>query len=197
MHEGDFWTVCFEGVTSRVRDAKGMRYLRVLLANPGHDFHVLALVADVEGRRQASLQPRGMTDAALEHLGVHRNAAADAGLVLDARARASYRTRMADLATERDEAEAANDPGRRDRAAREIEFLERELASAVGLGGRLRRAGSPAERARVSVTRALRSAIARMSGANPALGRHLDGTVRTGVFCSYAPDPGVPTHWEL
>jgi hypothetical protein len=117
--------------------------------------------------------------------------------VLDAHARASYRQRMADLEAERDEADAANDPGRRERAAQEIEFLERELANAVGLGGRLRRAGSPAERARVSVTRALRAAIARMSNANPTLGRHLDSTVRTGTFCSYAPDPRVPAAWDL
>jgi tetratricopeptide (TPR) repeat protein len=197
VHEGDFWTVCFDGTTSRIRDAKGMRYLRMLLAHPGQDFHVLALVADVEDRRDASVQPMRMSDTALEHLGMHRSVADDAGLVLDAHARASYRQRMADLEAERDEADAANDPGRRERAAQEIEFLERELANAVGLGGRLRRAGSPAERARVSVTRALRAAIARMSSANPALGRHLDSTVRTGTFCSYAPDPRVPAAWDL
>ena len=196
-HEGDFWTVRFDGTTSRVRDAKGMRYLRVLLARPGQDFHVLALVADVEGAREASPSPVRMSDAALEHLGMHRSAADDSGLVLDAQARASYRRRLADLEAEREEADAANDPGRRDRAAAELEFLERELANAVGLGGRLRRAGSPAERARVSVTRALRAAIARMAKANPALGRHLDSTVRTGTFCSYAPDPRVPAAWEL
>jgi tetratricopeptide (TPR) repeat protein len=197
VHEGDFWTVSFDGTTSRVRDAKGMRYLRVLLARPGQEFHVLALVADIEGARDGSPSPVRMSDATLEHLGMHRSAADDSGLVLDAQARASYRRRLADLEAEREEAEAANDPGRRDRAAAELEFLERELASAVGLGGRLRRAGSPAERARVSVTRALRAAIARMAKADPALGRHLDSTVRTGTFCSYAPDPRVPASWEL
>ena len=63
VHEGDFWTVRFDGTTSRVRDAKGMRYLRVLLARPGQDFHVLALVADVEGAREASPSPVRMSDA--------------------------------------------------------------------------------------------------------------------------------------
>jgi tetratricopeptide (TPR) repeat protein len=197
VHEGDFWTVCFDGTTSRVRDAKGMRYLRVLLAHPGQDFHVLALVADVESRGDSAATTLRMSDAALEHLGMHRSAADDSGLVLDAQARASYRKRLADLEAERDDAAAANDPGRRDRASAELEFLERELANAVGLGGRLRRAGSPAERARVSVTRALRAAISRMSGSNPSLGRHLDTTVRTGTFCTYAPDPRVTAAWEL
>jgi tetratricopeptide (TPR) repeat protein len=197
VHEGDFWTVCFDGVTRRVPDAKGMRYLRLLLANPGQEFHVLALVADVEGRRGAAAGASGMSDAALERLGMHRAAAGDAGVVLDAQARAAYRARMADLEAERDEAETANDVGRYERAVAEIEFLERELANAVGLGGRGRRAGSPAERARLSVTRAVRAAIARMAAANPSLGSHLDSTVHTGTFCSYAPDPRVPTSWQV
>src|SRR5262249_15528954 len=181
LHEGDFWTICFDGVTSRVRDAKGMRYLRLLLAYPGQEFHVLALVADVEGR-EAHPEPARVSAAALERLAMHRGAAGDAGIVLDAQARTAYRSRLAGLEAARDGADAANDPGRRDRAAAEIEFLERELAKAIGLGGRMRRAGSPAERARVSVTRALRAAITRMAKANPSLGRHFDATVRTGTF---------------
>ncbi len=196
-HEGDFWTVCFDGSTSRIRDSKGMRYLCLLLGNPGQEFHVLALVADVDGTRGGPAGAARMSDAALERLGMHRAASGDAGLVLDAQARASYRARMAELEAERDEAEAANDVGRHDRVAEEIEFLERELANAVGLGGRGRRAGSPAERARLSVTRAVRAAIARMAAANPALGNHLDSAVHTGTFCSYAPDPRVPTTWQV
>ena len=178
-----------------------MRYLRLLLANPGQEFHVLAMVADVEGRRGTPAGAARLSDAALERLGMHRAAAGDAGVVLDAQARAAYRARMADLEAERDEAEAANDVGRYDRAVAEIEFLERELANAVGLGGRMRRAGSPAERARLSVTRALRTAIARMAAANPSLGSHLDSTVHTGTFCRYAPGsrawppPGRSRRW--
>ena len=65
------------------------------------------------------------------------------------------------------------------------------------MGGRARRAGSMAERARVSVTRALRAAIERLEKANPTLGKHLDTTIRTGTFCSYTPDPRVPPSWQL
>jgi hypothetical protein len=36
-----------------------------------------------------------------------------------------------------------------------------------------------------------------MSSSNPSLGRHLDTTVRTGTFCTYAPDPRVTAAWEL
>jgi hypothetical protein len=77
-----------------------------------------------------------------------------------------------------------------------MDFLVGELARAVGLGGRDRRAASHAERARLNVTRAIRAAMANLARANPALGRHLSWTVRTGRYCSYTPDPRAPIAWE-
>jgi hypothetical protein len=49
--------------------------------------------------------------------------------------------------------------------------------------------GSAAERARASVTRAIRHAMARIRAHHPALGEHLDRTIRTGTYCAYLPDP--------
>jgi hypothetical protein len=95
------------------------------------------------------------------------------------------------------EAEGFNDPGRAAKAAAERDFLVDELARAVGLGGRDRRAASHAERARLNVTRAIRAAMANLARANPPLGRHLAVTIRTGRYCSYTPDPRAPITWEL
>jgi hypothetical protein len=64
-----------------------------------------------------------------------------------------------------------------------------QLARAFGLGGQARRAGSVAERARLNVTRALRSAIARLTDALPEAGAALDRHVRTGAYCAYTPVP--------
>src|SRR4029453_17966573 len=69
VHEGDFWTVCSDGFPSRIRDSKGMRYLRALLGNPGQEFHVLALVADVDGTRGGPAGAARMSDGALARLG--------------------------------------------------------------------------------------------------------------------------------
>lgn len=55
---------------------------------------------------------------------------------------------------------------------------------AVGLGGRDRVMGVVAERARASVTKAIRSAI-RMIGRQDAT--LLSRTIRTGTFCAYEP----------
>jgi AAA ATPase-like protein len=51
-------------------------------------------------------------------------------------------------------------------------------------------------RARLNVTRAIRTAMANLARAHPALGRHLSSTIRTGRYCSYVPDPRVPITWE-
>jgi hypothetical protein len=71
----------------------------------------------------------------------------------------------------------------------ERDFLVDELARAVRLGGRGRRAASHAERARLDVTRAIRAAMANLAHASSALGRHLAATIRTGRYCSYTPNP--------
>jgi hypothetical protein len=120
----------------------------------------------------------------------------DAGELLDAQARAAYRHRLDDLRSELEAARACNDPGRAGRAQHEIEILTGELARAVGLGGRERRAGSHAERARVNVTRAITLALAKIAAERPDLGQHFARTVKTGTFCAYVPDPRVPTTWE-
>ena len=95
------------------------------------------------------------------------------------------------------EAEDWNDPERVARLQAEIGALTHELAAAIGLGGRDRPAASSAERARVSVTRAIRSILARIAAQDPELGAHLEATIRTGTFCSYTPDPRAPIAWRL
>ena len=108
--------------------------------------------------------------------------------VADARARASYRARIEELHAELDRAGELCDAGRAERARAELEAIEAELARAFGLGGRARRLGDPAERARKAVYNRLRSAIAALETELPALGRHLARSIRTGTFCAYRPD---------
>jgi len=172
--EGDYWSVVFEGCTVRVRDLKGMRYLAQLLAHPGREFHVLDLVAAETGQQTA--------------LG-------DAGEMLDERAKTAYRRRLAEIEEDIGQARALGDAKREAQADAERDFLVRELARAVGLGGRDRRATSASERARSGVTRAIRHGIARIGEHHPELGEHLDHVVRTGTYCAYVPDPGAPAAW--
>src|SRR5919204_145316 len=115
----------------------------------------------------------------------------DAGELLDEAAKTSYRERIEELRAELEEAESWNDPERVAAAREELDFLSHELASAVGLGGRGRKAASASERARVNVTRAIRSALKRIGENDAELGRRLEAAVKTGTFCSYRPVPGL------
>ena len=90
-----------------------------------------------------------------------------------------------------------NDLGRAARAEDEIDAVTDQLAGAVGLGGRDRRAASQSERARVAATRNLRAVIRRAGDVHPSLGRHLEVTIRTGTYCSYQPDLRVPVDWTV
>ncbi len=192
--EGEYWTVIYEGSLVRIRDSKGLRYLATLLANPGREFHVI----DLEGQGQA--EASGTTGSTGPWSGSGeletRSGLGDAGAMLDATAKAAYKARLDDLQAELSEAEGFHDLARAERAKEEIDFLTRELARAVGLGGRDRRAASHAERARLNVTRAIRAAMGNLSQANPALGQHLSSTIRTGRYCSYTPDPRAEIAWE-
>ncbi|HVY40266.1 MAG TPA: hypothetical protein VHM31_20140, partial [Polyangia bacterium] len=166
--EGETWLLSAGAASVRLKDSRGLRYLARLVAAPGRELHSLDLAGG------------GTAD------GVGADAG-DAGELLDPTAASAYRRRLAELDEEAREAEQWNDGARRARVRTEIEFLSAELSRGLGLGGRARRGGSAAERARVAVTRRIRELIRRVAEQSPDLGRHLEATVKTGTYCSYRP----------
>ena len=187
--DGDYWSVVFDGRTIHLRDSRGLQHLARLLAKPGLEFHVLDLVvtdrADSAGARHATAGATRLRDVG------------DAGELLDGRAKQAYRRRLAEIDDDLTDARALGDASRVAQASAERDFLARELSRAVGLGGRDRRAGFAAERARASVTRAVRQAMRRIGEQHPPLGAHLERAVRTGAYCAYLPDPRVPVAWTI
>ncbi len=196
--EGEYWTIAYQGKVFRVRDSMGVRYLAYLLRYPHRQIHVLDLVASVEGPLEGatagSAGERSL--AAVAELSVQAGLG-DAGEILDPQAKAAYKQRLEELQAELEDAQSCNDIGRSARVQQEIDFLTGELLSGIGLGGRDRRAASPAERARVNVTRAIKAAVQKLSTHHPALGRYLSSTINTGTYCSYAPDLSLPSPWQL
>ncbi|MEN8705124.1 MAG: hypothetical protein ABF306_03210 [Nocardioides marinisabuli] len=174
--------VALGGVERVLPDLKGLRYLERLLVRPGEELHVLDLVAG-EADPQA---PEGVVRVDAPGL-----------LVLDEEAKAAYRRRLAEVEDDLEEAVRTDDLARQEMAARDRDYLLAELSRAVGLGGRDRRTGGSAERARTSVTRSLRYGLARLTEQHPDLGDHLSRRVRTGTYCCYEPDPLSPVTWRL
>jgi hypothetical protein len=116
---------------------------------------------------------------------------------LDAEAKEAYHRRLAEIDEDIEEARAMGADERLEQAQVERDFLLRELARAVGLGGRDRQHGSQSERARVSVTRAIRQAIAHLESYHPVLAEHLTHTIRTGTYCAYLPDSRLSPTWDV
>ncbi len=179
--EGEYWTVGSGEHVVRLRDARGLGYLHLLVGHPRQAFAATELVGTGRaGTGPGSPGRRGPAEP-----------------VLDERSRAEYASRLAALRTALDESSAEHDLGRIAPIEAEIEWLTTTIASAVGLGGRFRQAGSPAERARTAVTKAIRGAVRRIAEESPTLGHHLERSVRTGILCVYEPDPTQPVSWEL
>jgi len=173
--DGSDWLLTAGSERARLRDSRGLHYLRALLAAPGREITSLDLAAGGAGLRDTpEVQP-----------------------VLDASARGAYRRRLTALAAELDDADQAGDSARADRAETERQALLDELDRATGLGGRARRVSAEDERARVNVTRTLRAAIGRIAAAAPAAGAHLAASVRTGRACRYQPARGGPSRWHV
>jgi hypothetical protein len=165
--EGEYWTVAFQGQTLRLKDGLGLQYIARLVAEPDRELHALELAG---GRPESE---REAVDGG------------DAGELLDEEARNSYRRRLEDLRETLAEAESFGDETRASRAREEIEAIGAELSRAVGLGGRSRRAGGAAERARSAVQRRIKNAIDRIGEHAPALAEYLGRAVKTGNFCVY------------
>lgn len=173
--DGDTWVIGFDGSDCRIRHSKGVADLAVLLRRPG----IPVPAADLARRDVTPGQAK--PDGGLE--------------VLDRRALAEYRHRLTELDAEIDAAEDDHDGERAARLRDEKEFLLGELRAAVGLGGRSRRSGDDVDRARKAVRGRLRDAIGRIDAAHPALGRHLDHSIRTGRLCVYEPEAAV--EWDV
>ncbi|WP_048876746.1 hypothetical protein, partial [Saccharomonospora saliphila] len=71
----------------------------------------------------------------------------------------------------------------------------RELRAAAGLGGRTRRLGDEAERARKAVTARIRDTLRKLDARHPALAAHLRERISTGAHCRYDPADGIS--WRL
>ncbi len=183
---GAAWRFTVDGEEFTVGHVKGLVALATLLERPGQEVHALELSAVLDGTG------RGNGDAAHELDG----APVEADL-LDQQALDEYRRRITELEADIAEAEAFNDREREDRLRSELDFLIEELTRSTGLNGQSRQTTGSAERARVRVTKSLRTAISRVSDASPRVGGYLENTVQTGVFCRYTPDGITPIEWRI
>jgi len=189
VQEGDYWTLTYQGTTCRLRDTKGLRAIALLLGAPGQEFHVLDMMAILQGGQSPATRTPTPD--------LPSTARSDVGVVLDPEAKAAYRRSLNDLRDELAEAEQLHDLARVGKLQAEIEWLNHELSAALGLGGQDRKVGAAAERARSTVTKSIKAAIRKIRNHHRPLGHHLATHIKTGVFCEYLSASEEPVHWTL
>lgn len=188
LRQNDYWTIRYRGHTALLKSTRGLHYLAVLLREPGREFHVRELLTGpIAESTPAPVSAKGRVTGGF-YAGVS---------VLDARAKAEYKRRLTDLRQDLKQAEQFNDPQRRTDVKNELQAIADYLASAIGLGGRDRKASSDAERARSAVTKCIKKAVREIGEAIPSLGYHLAARIKTGYFCSYHPHPDRPVAWKF
>ncbi|MGV9711722.1 hypothetical protein ACWDTI_13780 [Gordonia sp. NPDC003424] len=161
------WEVGPAHAPSTIRAMRGFEHLRRMVAGPGVEFTATELIGAGAG-----------------------GAVSQAGLdMLDDEARSAYRDRLTEIDELLDRA-TTDDTSR---LIRERDALIHELRSATGLSGRQRVTGASAERARITVRKAIVGALARIAEVHPEMARHLVGCVHTGSVCVYTPD--TPVRW--
>jgi hypothetical protein len=171
---GGVWLVG-AGSGRPLRPLRGLTYLHELIGRSGATLSAVDLVT---GGRGTVLQP-------------------DVDTLIDRQAAAAYRGRLAAIHDELAKAEEWSDAGRIEALTDEREALLDELSAAAGLGGRARGTGSTQERARVAATKAIATAIERITLVDEVLGEHLRQSIRTGRECSYRPAPSDDVAWVL
>ena len=195
QRHGSAWIMEFDCEVIRLGDSKGLRYLAYLLRHPYKEISGVELAQEIAGTahtRKAAFDAIGSSEASL----TVRIGTGDAGSRLDDQAKMEYKARLAEIDGEMSDAEELGDAEGVEVLKNEREAILAQLESATGIGGRDRVVSSDLERARTTVTNAIRRAKTQIAKVHPALADHLR-YIDTGLFFSYAPPHDNVPNWEF
>ncbi len=174
---GDYWIMRFNGgVILTIKADRGFYYIRYALKRPDHSFTAFELIEMYEGR-QISKRPSALA------------------LNADEKAINSVIKRLKEVKEKRDMASEAGDKAAVARYKIEEKQLAHYLCQERGLGGKFRPIQLFKEKARCSVSRAIRRAIERIREESQPMANHLATYIRTGFHIGYI-DNGI-SNWQL
>jgi hypothetical protein len=171
--QGRRWVLGFGAATAVVDHTVGMQYVAALTSNPGREIPAIRLAAG----------PELVSAVAVDSV------TASPQPVHDEQALRAYRRRLAELEKDVATYKERGDDERAERAREERDWLVAELRVTSGLLGRPRGFADSEERARISVGKAIRRALKRISDAHPVIGAELRSAITTGRLCCYQPTP--------
>ena len=163
--EGRLWAVSFGGKQVQLSDLKGYHDIARLLAQSGQSIHCTGLMG-------AKVLEKGDE-------------------VFDEKAKTTYQRRIRYLQQEIEEAKTLVDNQRLEELQGEYDQIISHVSRAMGKGGKARKVSGTLEKCRTAVTWRIRSAIKKIAEVHPALGKHLEASIKTGIFCEYSPEHEV------
>ncbi|MCL6266078.1 tetratricopeptide repeat protein [Flagellimonas myxillae] len=169
IQNGELWELEYSNESVVMKDAKGLHDIVRLLERPEEQIHCTDLMGSV-------LEAEGTALA-------------------DGRAVQDYKAKIQSLQEELLDAEEMGLTSKVVQLREEYETLIDHLSQVTGLSNKIRKSGSSLEKARSAVTWRIRSAIKKMEKAHPKLAKHLSNSIKTGTYCSYAPE--APHYWNL
>ncbi|MEM7337266.1 MAG: AAA family ATPase [Actinomycetota bacterium] len=192
----DVWHITLGEESTSLRHVKGLTMLAELLARPGQHVTAIDLAAVSDGHAPPTdTGDIGSAErASVEHL---TSGHESAQVVIDDDAVGSYQARLEAITVEMDRADRREDVELSERLNAEFEAITEQLSAARGLGGRRRTMSDEGEKARVRVTKSIRSAIRRVAAAAPDTADHLERAINTGHSCVYQPDHRRPVDWAV
>ncbi|MBK7873998.1 MAG: hypothetical protein IPJ74_26780 [Saprospiraceae bacterium] len=169
VEEGGLWTMAFAGKQVQLPDLKGFHDIARLLAAPNQAIHCTELMG-------SKVIEKGEA-------------------VFDEKAKKAYQQRILDIQKELEEAETAHHQNQILALQEEYDQLLDHLSKSLGLGGKTRKVSDSIDKTRSAVTWRIRSAVKKIAEVHLPLSKHLEISIKTGVFCEYAPEHEI--NWKL
>ncbi|MDC0357456.1 hypothetical protein OAO01_01450 [Oligoflexia bacterium] len=185
--EGDVWWISYKGRELHIRHGKGMQYLHYLIERPWRKIYVLQLLQQFEREKVQVDLP--------QYLRLTGNNAAGAvpfltlpELIIDSKSK--RKTGISQC--KREWLLSQMDQWRRSVLADHMALIDRveEYRQQVS------RVSQEEERARINITRTIRSAIGRIRKLDNDLARHF-ACINTGRYLSYEPNAEIENLWNM
>ena len=156
------WKIIFDHHEISLPDSKGLQDIAALLKKPFQEISCLELMGAVQDEEGVEL--------------------------IDQKAREEIKAKINSLSEDIEEADSMQDSERSAQLREEYDQLVDHLSGSLGLGGKSRKTGATAERARTAIAWRIKSALKKIEKTHPSLARHLSNSIKTGTACSYKPE---------
>lgn len=195
---GDYWTITFNNKVTNIKNTAGLRYIDRLIQLQGKEITVDNLYYTINPPDSETVDSTTPTSGnnSYEKQGLTvSNDLGDAGEALTPKVTANLKEAIESLDEEIKEAINNKDKEKQQDLEEKKGKIITYLNSNTGLGHRPRKVSNTIERIRSNVTQCIRRAKEKLSDTLPELQAHLDANLKTGLSCSYSPNPAIK--WKI